>query len=125
MRTVVEVALAVSAILGAVSLIGVVVMRPLRRTLGQLREFLDDWRGEPARPGSAARPGVPERLAAIEQRTTEVEREVRTNGGSTLRDRAESNRNAIRDLAGKLDAHLRWAHETTKRLEGAEERRAQ
>jgi hypothetical protein len=64
MRTVVEVALAVSAILGAVSLIGVVVMRPLRRTLGQLREFLDDWRGEPARPGSAARAGGPGRRDA-------------------------------------------------------------
>lgn len=38
--------------------------------LGELlhgtREFLDDWQGEPARPGVLARPSIPQRLADVE-----------------------------------------------------------
>jgi hypothetical protein len=36
------------------------------RGMKRFNEFLDDWRGEPARPGYPARPGVPARLEGIE-----------------------------------------------------------
>jgi hypothetical protein len=44
------------------------------RGMKRANEFLDDWRGEPRRPGYPARPGVPERLERIEisQARTEV-----------------------------------------------------
>lgn len=59
----------------------------------RLSRFLDDWYGEPARPGFPARPGVLERVASIEgqvgafdRRMTGVEYELRENGGASLRD---------------------------------------
>lgn len=87
---------AVGGVLGAAIsalMLAGMVGRPLRRLTRQLDDFRDDWYGEPARPGRDAVPGVPERLARIEQ-------EFRTNGGSTLRD-------AVGRLETRLDDHLR------------------
>ncbi|MEU8362311.1 hypothetical protein AB0C27_40465 [Nonomuraea sp. NPDC048882] len=57
-----------------------------------LDDFLDDWRGQPARPGVEARPGVLERLAVIEH-------EVVTNDGSSLKD-------AVKRIEATLTTHL-------------------
>lgn len=57
----------------------------VRRVRG-LGEFLEDWRGVPARPGFPARPGVPARLESIERRVAGIEKELHPNSGSTLRD---------------------------------------
>ncbi|MEV7908380.1 hypothetical protein [Streptomyces anulatus] len=53
-----------------------------------LDDFLDDWRGTPARSGVEARPGVLARLSAIEH-------EVKTNNGSSLKD-------AVKRCEGRL-----------------------
>lgn len=45
----------------------------------RLTHFLDDWFGEVARPGFAARPGIPERLESVEG-------QLRAKDGSSLRD---------------------------------------
>ncbi|MFC3996431.1 hypothetical protein ACFOVU_10920 [Nocardiopsis sediminis] len=65
-----------------------VLARPVWRTAGFLvsllrkaGRFLDDWAGEPERPGVEARPGVMERLRTLEQSVAEVRREVRHNDG--------------------------------------------
>lgn len=55
----------------------------------RLLHFLDDWFGEEQRPGFTARPGVPERLAQVEQRLASVEadtRQLQRNGGAHLAD---------------------------------------
>lgn len=55
----------------------------------RLVHFLDDWFGESERPGFAARPGVPERLAKVEERLAGVEddtRQLQRNGGAHLAD---------------------------------------
>lgn len=55
----------------------------------RLAHFLDDWFGEPERPGFPARPGVPERLGKVEARLGTVEgdtRQLKRNGGSHLAD---------------------------------------
>lgn len=64
--------------------------KPRLRRLG---EFLDDWHGEPSRPGVPARPGVMTRLANLEQdvksvdrRVADVEHELHPNSGASLRD---------------------------------------
>lgn len=77
----------------AVTTLIVTVGRPLRRLGRWLDEFREDWYGQPARPGRAAIPGIPERLARIEG-------ELRSNGGSTLRD-------AINRLETRFEDHLR------------------
>ncbi|MEH0951005.1 MULTISPECIES: hypothetical protein [Micromonospora] len=70
-----------------------VIGRPLRRLARQNDEFREDWYGVPARPGRAAVPGVPERLALIEK-------ELKPNSGSTLRD-------AIGRVETRLEDHIR------------------
>lgn len=52
-------ALAISALLGLAGIAWRKLGRPLL-------EFLADWRGELPRPGYEGRPGVPERLTAVE-----------------------------------------------------------
>lgn len=79
--------------------LGAVMWRGLRK----VNDFLDDWRGAPARPGISARPGAMERLSNVEtsvsnntaqvtlvsRRVQLVEAELKPNGGSSFRDRVE------------------------------------
>lgn len=78
-------ATAVGVVGGAVALI-VKGTRWVFSTLRKVNEFLEDWRGEDARPGHLRRPGVPERLGNMEARIASVESQVKPNGGSSLRD---------------------------------------
>ena len=59
-----------AALASIAKLIGVV-----DRGMKRANQFLDDWGGEPARPGYAARPGMPERLERIE--TSQARTEIR------------------------------------------------
>lgn len=78
-------AVVVAAVTG---LCGVVwrVARPVRRVLQLVEDFIDDWRGTPARPGVPARSGVMERIDQIEDTVRTVAHEVRPNGGQSMRD---------------------------------------
>lgn len=60
--------------------------RGLRRVAQRVEDFVDDWQGARGRPGVPARAGVMERLDVIERGLEEVRREVRPNGGSSMRD---------------------------------------
>lgn len=77
---------------GALVLFGgavAVIVKGVRWMLTMLRrwsEFLEDWRGEEARPGYAKRPGVMERLVTLEERLDAVVHEMRPNAGSSLKD---------------------------------------
>jgi hypothetical protein len=55
-------------------------------TLNMVREFLEDWRGEEARPGYHKRPGVMERLVSLEEQVSTVTHELKPNSGASLRD---------------------------------------
>jgi hypothetical protein len=55
-------------------------------TLNMIREFLEDWRGEEARPGYHKRPGVMERLVSLEEQVGAVKHELKPNSGTSLRD---------------------------------------
>jgi hypothetical protein len=73
--------------------------------------FLDDWFGEQVRPGFPGRPGIPERLARVEERT----RQLTPNGGSHLADKIahlvrdadarSSNTEVLARIEGLLSAH--------------------
>lgn len=78
-------ATAVAALLG-LGTIGWRLARRVRRVAHRIEEFVDDWQGTPGRPGVEPRPGVMQRLAAIERVVEEVVHEVRPNGGASLRD---------------------------------------
>lgn len=70
---------------GAVAVI-VKGVRWLLTTLRKVNEFLEDWRGEEARPGYHKRPGVMERLVMLEEMAREVRHEVKPNSGTSLKD---------------------------------------
>ncbi|SRR6266705_3250524 len=91
--TIATIAGGAAAVIGTGMVLGRVIGGPLRKLSRQNDEFREDWYGQPARPGRVAVPGVPERLSGIEK-------ELRTNGGGTLRD-------AINRLETRLEDHLR------------------
>lgn len=83
-----------------------VMLRPLlrsaRRTDATLQELRRDWFGVEGRPGFPAVPGVPQRLFDVEQSLMElrpivdrIEREMRSNGGGSLRDQVMSLRATV------------------------------
>lgn len=82
--------------------------RPTRLMIKKFEEFEGDWYGRSARPGFKATPGIPERLERIEDaqvggtdRLGNIEAQLRTNGGGTLRDE-------IIKIRDRLDEHLRF-----------------
>lgn len=62
--------------LGAIAVAVVAIlalMRSVYRAWKRIDAFLEDWNGEPARPGREKRPSMPERVARVEDRLTQVE----------------------------------------------------
>lgn len=56
----------------------------------KINQFLDDWLGEPERPGIAPkRPGLMERVANLEASAKIVEQQVQSNGGTSMKDQLE------------------------------------
>ncbi|MEU1265561.1 hypothetical protein ABZ473_26515 [Streptomyces cellulosae] len=76
---------AVSVLVGGVTALWRAV-RAARHLSRRTSQFLDDWYGEPARPGVPAWPGVMERMAGMEERLGHVWHEVYPNDGGSLRD---------------------------------------
>jgi hypothetical protein len=66
------------AIAAVVAIIGRLLLSA-RRMFDKVDEFIDDWRGTPARPGVSGRSGVMERLDNIEH-------QLKPNSGESLRD---------------------------------------
>ena len=70
------------------------VWHTFRRTL----DFLDDWGGHPERKGVPARPGVMERLQAVEFVLGEVRGQIFPNGGTSMRDDLNALRSDVADI---------------------------
>lgn len=78
---------------------GIKIGRFLAPLFREIRNFLDDWNGEPPRPGVKGRDGVMARLGAIEH-------EVRPNTGSSMKDGVGRLENNLSAMGKKLDAHI-------------------
>lgn len=91
-----------AALVTGVTVISVGVSK-LVRIFRRVGHFLDDWAGEEGRPGVEARPGVMERLGSMEDRLGEVEHEVKTNTGTSLKDAAKRTEEAVNAIASRME----------------------
>lgn len=73
-------------------------------TLRKVNEFLEDWRGEEARPGYPGRPGVLQRLVQLEEHVATTSHEVQPNSGSSMKDQLNRIDKAIPDVVSRLEA---------------------
>jgi len=104
-----------AAILGGNVAVVVALLRKAWPVLRRLRDLLDDWNGEPARPGVPPRSGVMVRLESIEKRTEQLEH----NGGSSLRDDIS----ALREqAAAQSDVQALRDEVTTHLIQSAQDR---
>lgn len=71
---------------GAVFALLIRAARKATRMSKKVSNFLEDWNGEPARPGVPGRPGAMERLSRVEIAVDEVRMQVNPNGGGSMRD---------------------------------------
>lgn len=78
---------------------GAVVVAQVVKLIKRLADAIDDWQGEPDRPGVSGRPGVMERLAVIEA-------ELHPNHGASLRDVVDRLEHGVRRIEDQLAAHL-------------------
>lgn len=72
--------------LGTAAGMGVVGVRWVGARWRQVADFLEDWGGEPGRPGVPPRPGVMQRLEVLESGMGTIRAEVTPNGGGSLKD---------------------------------------
>lgn len=86
---------------------GFKAIRFLVRLLRKTSDFLDDWQGEPARPGVAARRGVVERISDLETTQAHINAQMNTNGGLSLRDQTNRIEKTLNEhiLASKAVPH--------------------
>lgn len=84
----VDVFVVAGVVAGGLGLLGVIgkAIRWMLKTIKRVQNFLDDWNGEPARPGVEARPGFPDRLAALEVEVATIRRIVSNGLSSNVAD---------------------------------------
>lgn len=90
-----ELIIGVIIALGTILTTVIVVSRKLWPVLVRLKTLIDDWIGEPARPGVDRTPGVMERLAKIEHTSQQASFHSRPNHGSSSHDAVIKKLNTI------------------------------
>lgn len=74
------------------------VFLPMYRAARRITLFLEDWLGEPARPGFEGRKGVMERLATVEHQTARAEFHLGNGNPTPLRLIVESTKKDVETL---------------------------
>ncbi|HET9788331.1 MAG TPA: hypothetical protein VFP47_14435 [Pyrinomonadaceae bacterium] len=95
----------VGAIIGALFMTGRAV-RVMWKFLRRTGHALDIIIGVPAIGESPERPGVVKRLDMLEEKTQSIAKEVRPNGGSSLRDTVESTKVMVKRVEESLSAKI-------------------
>ena len=109
---------------GALIAIGTWGLGSARKMHRRVTNFLDDWAGQPPRPGVDARPGVMKRLQDVEKIVTEVRAETQPNDGHSLRDvvyRTASDVADVKDTVAMLSGRVElFEHQREDREKGSQ-----
>lgn len=96
-----------AAILTAAAVVGALAYLWRASGLGELRtgarEFFQDWRGDPGRPGREPIPSFPERMAGVERQTDQLP--TLAEAVAELHQLADRNRQALDRLDGRVSDH--------------------
>jgi hypothetical protein len=78
----------IGIVLGGLAAVGAAwkVLKPVFAAVRRLTHFVDDWFGDPGRPGVPARPGVMSRLELMQTDLDKIKHEMWPNSGGSLRD---------------------------------------
>ncbi|WP_208630405.1 hypothetical protein [Amycolatopsis kentuckyensis] len=78
----------ITIVLGGLTALGAAwkILKPVFSAVRRLTHFVDDWFGEPDRPGVPGRPGVMARLELMQTDLDKIKHEMWPNSGSSLRD---------------------------------------
>ena len=98
MNTSLQVCLYIVAVGGALAAIAKWVVIPVARMVRRVAQFLEDWLGEPERPGDPGRAGVMERLARLEHQTARAEFHLGNGNPKPLREIVESMKADVDEL---------------------------
>jgi hypothetical protein len=90
----------------------------------KLHQMVDDWVGEPARPGFGSVPGVAERVQHLESDVSLIKHEVQFNSGTSIKDavtRTDATvaelKPQVAELRHKVDVQLIRQQEVKDHLE--------
>lgn len=81
--------LALAAIAAALATLWKTIGAPAHRLGKRVAEFLDDWNGEPARPGRPAIKPMPARIASLEEKIECLSTKMHTFQDESSADRAD------------------------------------
>ena len=110
MDTFVVVVLGAAGVVSAVAVIWKQAILPVMHLVEEMKDFLDDWKGEPKRPGVPRRMGVLERLEEHDSELRMIRSEVKPNGGASLRDAVNRTEGKVTQMAETLD-QVQQSHE--------------
>lgn len=93
----------------ATVVIGVIAwgFRWLWRVGQRVTHFMDDYFGEPARPGQKSRPGAMERLENVESITESILHEVRLNSGQSIKDVVNRTEAVVTGMQAQIESLAR------------------
>jgi hypothetical protein len=100
----------VTAAVASATLAGAMLLFATRWTwkvLSRVARFLDDYYGEPERPGQPARPGVMTRLGSLENVQAKILSELTMNGGRSVRDVVYKTAADVADIKAEQSRALR------------------
>ena len=88
----------------------------------KIGHLVDDLVGEPERPGVPARPGLMERMEAVESKAEIIRHEMFPNSGKSLRDKLDQTSDVVDTLSDDVTEINRKLDSDNQRLEVVEER---
>jgi hypothetical protein len=72
----------------------------------RIMQMVEDFNGEPERPGVPAKPGVMERLQTLDAQVAVVHAEVNYNHGGSIKDVVDRIEGDVKSIHERLDANV-------------------